>query len=214
MPGEQLPTPPVTWAQRKNLVYVNIILEDSKEPTLKIEKNKLVFKGKGGPDQKDHELNIELFSDVKPDDSKFIVRARGTEIVLIKEDQEASYWPRLTKEQKKYHWLKVDFSKWKDEDESDDESAGPGAGAGGPPGGGDFEEMMRQMGGMGGLGGGMGGMGGMPGMGGMGMPGMGGMGMPGMGGDFGDLEGEGDSDDEELPDLEEAKDDKESEPSK
>jgi hypothetical protein len=47
----------------------------------------------------------------------------------------------------------------------------------------------------------MGGMGGMPGMGGMDMASM----MAGMGGgkpDLGDLEGEGDSDDEPLPDLE------------
>ena len=42
------------------------------------------------------------------------------------------------------HWLKTDFDKWKDEDESEDED---------------------QMGGMGGMPG-MGGMGGMPGMGG------------------------------------------------
>jgi len=97
-------------------------------------------------------------------------------------------------------------------------------GGGGMPG-------MGGMGGMPGMGG-MGGMGGMPGMGGMGgMPGMGGMGgmggMPGMGGpggmdmealmkQMGDLKGgmpgmgempdlgddEGDSDDDDLPDLE------------
>jgi hypothetical protein len=71
---------------------------------------------------------------------------------------------------------------------------------------------------------GMGGMGGMPGMGGMGgMPGMGGMGnfndlmanMGGFGGgegdgrpSFDDLEGEEDSDDEAIPDLEVAADTK------
>jgi len=187
--GDQLPTPPATWAQRKNLVYLNIVLEDSKNPTLKIEKDKLIFKGKGGPDQKDHELNIELYGSIKPDDSKFIVRPRGTEIVLIKDDQEGPFWPRLTKDNTKKHWLRVDFSKWKDED---DESEGEvEAGPGGAPGGGDFEEMMRQMGGLGGAGG----MGGMPDFG-------------GGGADFGDLEGGEDSDDDELPDLEEAKDDK------
>jgi prostaglandin-E synthase len=29
------------------------------------------------------------------------------------------------KDKKKYHWLKVDFNKWKDEDESDDEVGQP-----------------------------------------------------------------------------------------
>ena len=28
------------------------------------------------------------------------------------------------KEEKKQHWLRVDFNKWKDEDESDDEAGG------------------------------------------------------------------------------------------
>lgn len=147
------------------------------------------FRGKGGPDQKDHELNIELFGNVNPDESKFIVRARGTEIVLIKENLDAPFWTRLTKDNTKKHWLKVDFSKWKDEDDDEEpEEGGPPPGAGGPPGGGDFEEMMRQMGGLGGAGG---------------MPDFG-----GGGADFGDLDGGEDSDDDELPDLEEAKDEK------
>jgi hypothetical protein len=30
----------------------------------------------------------------------------------------------LQKDKKKYHWLKVDFNKWKDEDDSDDELGG------------------------------------------------------------------------------------------
>lgn len=165
-------------------------------------------RGKGGTDKKEHEINLELFGEVKPEESKYVVRGRGTELVLIKENQDA-YWKRLFKEDKKHHWLKIDFGKWKDEDESDEEAgdAPGGGGPGGPGQGADFEEMMRQMGGLGG-----GGMGGMPGMGGMGgmmggMPGMGGMGAMGGMPDFGDLEGEEgkDSDDEELPDLEEAK---------
>lgn len=53
------------------------------------------------------------------------------------------YWPFLTSDKKKHHWLKCDFNKWHDEDESGDE------GMKGLGGGGDFEEMMRQMGGLG-----------------------------------------------------------------
>jgi len=198
-------TPSAAWAQRKNLVYLNISLEDVKDPTIKLEKDKLSFKGRGGPEQKEYELTANLFGEINPEESKYVVRARNIEFVLIKANQEEPFWPRLLKDKGKNHWLKIDFARWKDEDDSGDEAAP--AGPGGAPGGGDFEEMMRQMGGLGG--GGMPGMGGMGGMG--GMPGMGGMGMPGMDGmDFDDLEGgegEGDSDDEELPDLEEAKED-------
>ena len=50
--------------------------------------------------------------------------------------EEGPYWPRLLKDTKKVHWLKVDFNKWKDEDESDEEAAGAGPGGpGGGPGG-------------------------------------------------------------------------------
>jgi len=193
-------SPSVTWAQRKDLVYINIDVQDAKDPEIKVEKDSLHFKGKSNADQKTYETTLNFFDEINKDESKFAVRGRGIEFVLIKQNKDKDYWPRLLKENKKFHWLKIDFGKWKDEDDSDAEGE-PGA-PGGGGGGADFEDMMRQMGGLGG----MGGMGGMPGMGGMGgMPGMGGMGgMP----DFGDLDDEGpDSDDEDLPDLEDAKPD-------
>lgn len=45
-----------------------------------------------------------------------------------------------------YHWLKVDFNKWRDEDDSEDDVAPDG----GPNGGPNFEDMMRNMGDLGG----------------------------------------------------------------
>lgn len=59
--------------------------------------------------------------------SKTTVGGRGIELVLQKPSSDTQYWPYLTKEKKKYHWLKVDFKKWKDEDDSDDEVAESGA---------------------------------------------------------------------------------------
>merc|ERR1712227_592013 len=107
--------------------------------------------------------------------TKYAVRDRVIEFALEKKDGEGPYWKRLVKEEKKQHWLKVDFNKWRDEDESDDEAGG----------GQDLEQMMSQMGG---LGGGMAGMPGSPG---------GKMERPSLD----DLDAEEDSDDEELPDL-------------
>ena len=65
------------------------------------------------------------------------------------------------------HWLKIDFAKWKDEDDSGDDEKPD-----------DYGQGMEGMGGPPGMGGGPPGMGGMGGMGG-GPPGMGGM-PPGM----------------------------------
>ena len=111
---------------------------------------------------------MKLLKEIDPEKTKYQVRDRCIEFALEKAE-EGPYWERLLEEKTKQHWLKVDFGKWKDEDDSDAEA-----------GGGDLEDMMANMGGLGG------GMGGMPGMGGMGgMPGMGGMG--GMGGMPGEM---------------------------
>jgi len=180
-----VPCPPVVWAQRADKVILTVKLEgcNEKDTTIEIKEQSVYFKGKGGTNKTDHEVLMELNKEI--DTEKSIFNNTGREIVffLIKKESSQGYWPRLLKDSKKVHYLKTDFDKWRDEDESDDEEGGAGGGPGG-----DFnlDQMMAQMGGM------QGGMGGMPGMGGMGgMPGMGGM----MGGD------EEDSDDEDLPDL-------------
>nr|XP_034308614.1 co-chaperone protein daf-41 isoform X3 [Crassostrea gigas] len=79
----------------------------------------------------------------------------------------------------KVHWIKTDFNKWKDEDDSDYED---------DTGDMDLEAMMSKMGGLGGMDNPMGMM-----------NNMGGMGMDGP--DVGGRDSE-DSDDEDLPDLE------------
>merc|ERR1711971_459641 len=101
----------------------------------------------------------KFLKEVDPEATKYQVRPRCIEFALEKAE-EGPYWERLLAEKTKQHWLKVDFGKWKDEDDSDAE------GGGGAGGGGDLEEMMKNMGGLGG-----GGMGGMGGMGGPGGPG-------------------------------------------
>jgi len=135
--------PPVQWAQRKNLVYLNIALEDTKDPTIKIEDDKFYFRGAGGTDRKEHEVTIQLYGKVKPDESKFIVRQRNIEVVLIKEEEQ--YWPRLLSAKTKFHWLKVDFNKWKDEEESEEETVASSSNNF------DFEDLMSKMGSQGGM---------------------------------------------------------------
>lgn len=113
-------------------------MDDCQDPEIKFESSSLSFKGKGGADKKEYEANIELYGNIEPDSSLHVTRPRNIEICLKK--AEDGFWPRLTKSQAKLPWLKVDFNKWKDEDDSEDEGAGgPGAGPGGD--GQDFEEV-------------------------------------------------------------------------
>lgn len=163
---------PVKWAQRGDLVYVNFQVQDVDKPEVSVENNKVTYRAVTNDKQK-YETVLNLNGEVKPDESKWVNRDRGAEFVLIK--AKPGYWKRLLKEDTKYHWLSVDFNRWKDEDDSEDEAAGGGT---------NFEEMMRQMGG---LGGGAGGA------------------SPFNELDDLDVEDEKDSDDDNIPDLEEEK---------
>ncbi|CAG2055677.1 unnamed protein product [Timema podura] len=133
--------PSVMWAQRAHVVFLTICLEDCKNPEIKIENDKVYFKGIGGTEKKPHEVTLNLYKEINAEKSFQFVRDRNIELVLKKKD-DGPYWPQLMKDKKKYHWLKVDFNKWKDEDDSEDELGQSE----------DLEEMMRQMGGLGGAG--------------------------------------------------------------
>jgi len=143
MANEKPLTPQVLWAQRKNLVILTVCVEDCRNPTINIEADKLVFKGVGGSDKKNYEVTIDFYKEVDPEASKQYVRDRSIELLLTKKE-EGPYWPQLFKEKKKMHWLKVDFNRWRDEDDSEPEGENEEQ---------DINEMMRRMGGLGGGGG-------------------------------------------------------------
>ncbi|KAH1024479.1 co-chaperone protein daf-41 [Dendroctonus ponderosae] len=166
--------PPVMWAQRSAVVFLTINLEDVQDPVVKFTNHSVYFHGTGGLEKKEYEVTINLYKEIDPEKTKNFNRERCIEILLAKAKPDEPYWPFLTSDKKKHHWLKCDFNKWHDEDESGDEGLG---GMGG--GGGDFEEMMRQMGGLGG-------------------------GEGNVKPNFDDLDADegGDSDDEPIPDLE------------
>ncbi|XP_053643036.1 prostaglandin E synthase 3 [Cherax quadricarinatus] len=132
--------PPVAWAQRKHLVFLTICLEDCHSPTINMEENKIYFKGTGGTEKKDYEYTYDLYKEIDPEKSRSFVRDRNIELILVKKE-DGPFWPHLLKQKVKQHWLKVDFSRWKDEDDSDDEGEDQNQ---------DLEEVMRQMGGLGG----------------------------------------------------------------
>lgn len=112
------------WAQRKDILYVTICLEDCKDPTMEIEPEKIYFKGEGGTDKKMHEVTINLYKEIEPSKTVKNMKGRTFELVLVKKE-EGPYWPRLIKDKTKAHWLKSDFNKWKDEDDTDDEGSPP-----------------------------------------------------------------------------------------
>lgn len=55
------------WAQRNNIIFLTICLEDCKNPEIKIDSNKVYFHGLGGTEKKNHEVTIELYKEVDPE---------------------------------------------------------------------------------------------------------------------------------------------------
>ena len=106
---------PIAWAQRENLVLLTIELDTVKVEELKI--TPTTFKFKGTTSDATYEANFDFYGEVKEDDIKKGQSTRYIELAVGK--KENAWWPRLLKDKVKVHWLKVDFGKWKEEDDSD-----------------------------------------------------------------------------------------------
>ncbi|XP_028394195.1 prostaglandin E synthase 3-like [Dendronephthya gigantea] len=134
--------PLVVWAQRKDIVFLTIRLEDTRNQEIQLDEEKMYFRSKGGHDQQLYGFEFKFFGSIIPENSKQHITNRELTFVLKKKDADKPYWPRLLETKDKITYIKTDFDKWKDEDDSDDDENTND----------NFEDMMRQMGdiGMGG----------------------------------------------------------------
>ncbi|XP_076461240.1 prostaglandin E synthase 3-like [Babylonia areolata] len=118
--GASLP-PVLEWAQAKDRVWITVVLENCPSPVCELKEKTFYFKGKGGTENLEHEVTIELFAEIDPEKSTRMTNERHTFFTLKKKDCSAPYWPRLTSEKKKVHFIRTDFNKWQDEDDSEQE---------------------------------------------------------------------------------------------
>jgi len=124
-------TPEAVWAQRsnpsdasKNIVYLTFNVSNVPKESLKLNltPTKLSYKATTDKGQ-EYAAEIELFEEIDPSESRHIHSARATECIIRKKEAKEEFWPRLTKEKVKLHWLKTDFDKWVDEDEQEEKAA-------------------------------------------------------------------------------------------
>ncbi|ODV78235.1 HSP20-like chaperone [Suhomyces tanzawaensis NRRL Y-17324] len=167
--------PTVLWAQRsnaedaaKNVIYLTIQVVDPVNTKLDLTSSSLKLTADSSDKSKHYDLSIDFYEEIDEENSRKNTDS-GSHIYLVlrKKTPKEEFWPRLTKEKLKYHYIKTDFDKWVDEDEQDEEPEKEddmanmmnlGGGAGGPggpggPGGLDFASMMGGAGGAGGPGG-------------------------------------------------------------
>uniref|UniRef100_A0A0B7BUD2 CS domain-containing protein n=1 Tax=Arion vulgaris TaxID=1028688 RepID=A0A0B7BUD2_9EUPU len=133
-----LPPPPVIWAQRKDKVLLTVQLENVSNPKVTLKDSDLYFHGKGGTANTDHEVQMEFFKEINSSASKYSTTGRGVTFVLSKKEENLGFWPRLLKDSKKVHYLKTDFEKWRDEDDSEVDDRDDL----------NLDEMMQSMGGL------------------------------------------------------------------
>ncbi|KAI7850814.1 HSP20-like chaperone [Circinella umbellata] len=132
--------PTVLWAQRNDLIYLTVQLVDITKPQIDVTSERFHFKGKGEKEQNEYEAEIEFYGPVDVEKSKQHLTPRNLTMVIYKKEE--GYWPKLQKGGK-LNFLKVDFARWRDEDEEDEEEGGGQD----PMGAMDFQSLMSQAGG-------------------------------------------------------------------
>lgn len=112
---------PIVWAQRKDIVLVTVNVHDSIGSSVQIDANSFTYTGQSSNKDTNYNQKLELFAEIDPSQSRYVVRPRGIEICLKKKD-DTVWWPRLAKATVKLHYVSVDWNKWVDSSDDEDES--------------------------------------------------------------------------------------------
>lgn len=119
----------VLWAQRssdsdpeKNYVYLTIVVPDVPKDSMKLDvkDQSLSFSGRSDTLKRNYHLDLELYAPIDKDKTKILHTGMKIEAKLQKKELAEEFWPRLTKDKAKVHYLKTDFDRWVDEDEQEE----------------------------------------------------------------------------------------------
>jgi cytosolic prostaglandin-E synthase len=115
--------PKVQWAQRNDIIYMSVDIQDSKNVKLEVEGTKFKFSCEDSKGEK-YAFEFELSHEVIKEESKWTSSGRTVEIILPKKETE-KFWEKLYSG-KKLHYVGIDWNKWVEEGEEealDDNSA-------------------------------------------------------------------------------------------
>jgi len=145
--------PNILWAQRKDKVFVSVQLGDVKNQAVNLEESSLKFSCESNNKKYAFEMQFLHEIDTDPKKSKHENKGREYLFTLIKKDEDQPFWTKLTKDTVKQKHIRTDFNRWKDEDDDDYEDGGGMGGMGGMGmNDANLEDMMAKMGGAGGAG--------------------------------------------------------------
>ncbi|CAG0894220.1 unnamed protein product [Darwinula stevensoni] len=116
--------PFVYWAQSASQITLKVELKDSTKPKWNLGEKEVEFEalGTGAHGESRYTFKLSLYKAIVPQECKVKVSERQVDIVLQKK-KEKDWWDRLLAfGQGKPQWLKVDFDKWKSEDDEEEEN--------------------------------------------------------------------------------------------
>jgi len=84
------------------------------------ETNTLNFSGQANGTK--YAFSLDMNQEIVKDESAWNLKGRNILINVAKKDKEQEeWWPRITKEKVKNHFITIDFARWIDPDDSGDE---------------------------------------------------------------------------------------------
>ena len=110
--------PILKWAQRKDKLFITISVVHSKKPIVDLTDGKRI-KYQGTDGNINYAFDIELYDEINKEESKYTLESRNI-FLNLKKKTSGPYWPRLIKDEKKYHWIEVDWMYYAEEDEEDE----------------------------------------------------------------------------------------------
>ena len=110
--------PMIKWAQRKDKLFITISVVHSKKPIVDLTDGKRI-KYQGTDGSVNYAFDIELYDEILKDESKYTLESRNI-FLNLKKKTSGPYWPRLIKDEKKYHWIEFDWMYYAEEDEEDE----------------------------------------------------------------------------------------------
>ncbi|XP_030378816.1 uncharacterized protein CG16817-like [Scaptodrosophila lebanonensis] len=115
--------PPVSWAQRNDLVFLIIDVE-CKDMEHRVTEESFTFKGVNALDEsKRYDVTLHFLHSVDAEKATSKNIGRCLEFTIPKKES-GPYWPTLTTDPTKLHFLKANFAKWRDESDNEDDNDG------------------------------------------------------------------------------------------
>lgn len=105
--------PQILWAQDRKSIFLTFEIRNIKEQNIKFSEKNISIKGRN--DKNEFNISIDLYSEINCEESTWSIKPKGIICTLHKNIEK--FWSKLSPV--KMNNLKIDWTKWVNEDDSD-----------------------------------------------------------------------------------------------